>query len=459
MSITFDVLPDIENIVSIVDCFGKIDHCVFLDSASNTSQMGRYSYLTANPFLIVKSTAQNVSIIKNGKEEKLVGNPWDILDNLISEYSYKTVNSSFPFEGGAIGYWTYDLGRMVEALPDIADKKYQYPEMAVGFYDWVIIQDHALNSITLVTSDTHPGMTPQDRKEWVFEIIHNKHEVLFETQNSERTLECNFSIDEYKDSVVDVKNYLKEGDIYQANISQRFSIPFDGDSWELYLKLRQTNPGSFSAYISTPDLTILSSSPELFLSLNASEIKTRPIKGTKPRGINLEEDQKLANELENSIKDQAENVMIVDLMRNDLGKVSSIGSVKVTELFELEKHPTVWHLVSTIDSTLSPRYGPVDLLRQCFPGGSITGAPKIIAMEIIEEIEPDRRGVYCGSIGYIGFNGNMSTNIAIRTMTLEDNMIVFHSGGGIVSDSDPMSEYDETIDKARGLLNALDIEL
>ena len=459
MSTTFDVLPDIENIVSIVDCFGKIDHCMFLDSASNTSQMGKYSYLTANPFLVVKSTAQYISVIKNGNEEKLEGNPWDILDKLISEYSYKTINSSFPFEGGAIGYWTYDLGRMLEDLPDISDKQYKYPEMTVGFYDWVIVQDHDLNSITLVTSDNHPQMTSQDRKEWVFEIINNNHELSHQTKRVETTLESNFTVNDYKNSVVNVKNYLKEGDIYQANISQRFSMPFEGDSWELYLKLRETNPGSFSAYISTPDLTILSSSPELFLSLNAREIKTRPIKGTKPRGMNLEEDQKLANELGNSVKDQAENVMIVDLMRNDLGKVSSIGSVKVTELFELEKHPTVWHLVSTINSKLNPRYGPVDLLRQCFPGGSITGAPKIRAMEIIEEIEPDRRGVYCGSIGYIGFNGNMSTNIAIRTMTLEDNMIVFHSGGGIVSDSDPMSEYDETIDKARGLLNALDIEL
>ena len=452
-------LIDSNDVIDLTECFEKIDHCVLLDSATNTSQMGRYSYLTANPFLIIKSTGRNISIIRNGNEEKIDGNPWDVLDSLISEYSYNSIDPSFPFEGGAIGYWTYDLGRMVEDLPDIANKQYQYPEMTIGFYDWVIVQDHDLNSVTLITSDNHPSMTSQDRKEWVFEILNNRQEILLETKQSNIILESNFSINEYTDAILNVKNYLKEGDIYQANISQRFSIPFEGDSWELYLKLRKSNPGAFSAYISTPDLTILSSSPELFLSLNKNDIKTRPIKGTKPRGMNLDEDRKQAKQLENSIKDQAENVMIVDLMRNDLGKVSTIGSVKVTELFELEKHPTVWHLVSTIDSKLSPRYAPVDLLRQCFPGGSITGAPKIRAMEIIEEIEPDRRGVYCGSIGYIGFNGNMSTNIAIRTMTLEDNMIVFHSGGGIVSDSDPINEYDETIDKARGLLNALDIEL
>ena len=459
MTSKFDTLPDIGNLVSISDCFSKIDHCVFLDSASNTSHMGRYSYLTANPFLVIKSTGQNVTLIRNGVEETVFNNPWDVLDNLISEYSTKTLDPSFPFEGGAIGYWTYDLGRMLEDLPDIAGKQYKYPEMTVGFYDWVIVQDHDLNSVTLITSENHPEMSSQDRKEWVFEILNNNSEIPLETKGIDSILNSNFSVDEYADSVGNVKNYLKEGDIYQANISQRFSIPFGDDPWKLYIKLRESNPGAFSAYISTPDVTILSSSPELFLALNDSDIKTRPIKGTKPRGIDSDEDQKLANELKNSIKDQAENLMIVDLMRNDLGKVSTIGSVKVTELFELEKHPTVWHLVSTINSKLSPRYGAVDLLRQCFPGGSITGAPKIRAMEIIEEIEPDRRGVYCGSIGYIGFNGNMSTNIAIRTMTLEDNMIVFHSGGGIVSDSDPMSEYDETIDKARGLLNALDIEL
>jgi para-aminobenzoate synthetase component 1 len=421
--------------------------------------MGRYSYLTANPFVIVKSTDQNVSIINNNNEEKIVGNPWDVLDNLISEYSYKTINSSFPFEGGAIGYWTYDLGRMLEDLPDITNKQYQYPEMSVGFYDWVLVQDHTTNLITLVTSDHHPHMSSQDRIEWVFEILNNKSKNVSNSEDLTASIESNFSVDEYTDSIENVKKYLEEGDIYQANISQRFSGPFEGDSWELYLKLRTSNPGAFSAYISNPDIVILSSSPELFISLNDKNIQTRPIKGTTPRGNDLKEDNKFANQLTKSIKDQAENVMIVDLMRNDLGKVSSIGSVKVSKLFELEKHPTVWHLVSTIDATLSPRYGPVDLLRQCFPGGSITGAPKIRAMEIIEEIEPDRRGVYCGSIGYIGFNGNMSTNIAIRTMTLEDNIIVFHSGGGIVSDSDPMSEYDETIDKAKGLMTALDIEL
>ena len=453
-----DVLSDIKDLVTIVDSFEKIDHCVLLDSAANTSQMGRYSYLTANPFLVIKSTGRNVSIIRDGDEEKVIANPWDVLDELITEYSYKTLDSSFPFEGGAIGYWTYDLGRMLEDLPDITNKQYQYPEMSVGFYDWVLVQDHITSSITLVTSDHHPHMSSQDRREWVFEILNNKSKNVSKSELFNASIGSNFSVEEYTNSIENVKKYLEEGDIYQANISQRFSGPFEGNPWGLYLKLRTSNPGAFSAYISTPDLTILSSSPELFLSLNGNDIKTRPIKGTNSRGIDFEEDSKFANELVNSIKDQAENIMIVDLMRNDLGKVSSIGSVKVTNLFELEKHPTVWHLVSTIDSILNPRYGPVDLLRQCFPGGSITGAPKIRAMEIIEEIEPDRRGVYCGSIGYIGFNGNMSTNIAIRTMTLEDNVIVFHSGGGIVTDSDPISEYDETIDKAKGLMIALDIE-
>jgi anthranilate/para-aminobenzoate synthase component I len=232
-------------------------------------------------------------------------------------------------------------------------------------------------------------------------------------------------------------------------------MPFEGDSWDLYLKLRISNPAPFSAYMTIPGLCVLSASPELFLSLDGNQVETRPIKGTRPRGGDPLEDERLAGELVASAKDRAENIMIVDLMRNDLGKVCEVGSVEVSGLTRLEKHPTVWHLVSTINGSLEGHYGPVDLLRSCFPGGSITGAPKIRAMEIIEEIEPIRRGIYCGSMGYIAFNGNMRTSIAIRTMTLENNEISFHSGGGIVADSDPWSEYLETIDKAKGLMKAL----
>ena len=422
--------------------------------------MGNYSYITSDPFTLIESSGYETIITENGISKTITANPWDVLQDMLDKYSAIQNDIPIPFQGGAVGYWTYDLGRMVEKLPTIADKEYDYPEMCVGFYDWVLVNDHSDNSLTLLTSDYNPRMTSENRKKWVLDCINNSVSNEFEEVDSRYTkLDSNFSFEEYVNGVKTVKKYLESGEIYQANISQQFSIPFEGDTWKLYLKLRESNPGAFSAYIDMPKLKVLSSSPELFISLNGSDIKTRPIKGTSPRSADLKEDKKLSEQLVNSIKDQAENLMIVDLMRNDLGKVSSIGSVQVMSLFELEGHPTVWHLVSTIESKLNPRYKAVDLLRQCFPGGSITGAPKIRSMEIIEELEPSRRGVYCGSIGYIGFNGNMSTNIAIRTMILEDNMIVFNSGGGVVYDSDPIKEYDETIAKVRGLLNALDIQL
>ena len=460
MTIYLHKITDEVDFVSLVNSFSDTRNTILLDSASNVSEMGNYSYITSDPFILIESSGHETQITRHGISEILTANPWDVLQDMLSKYSTVQNDISIPFQGGAVGYWTYDLGRIVEELPTIADKEYDYPEMSVGFYDWVLVKDHNEDSVTLLTSDYNSKITPEYRKKWVLDRINNFINKPFEEFNFERRkLESNFTLEEYVYGVEAVKKYLEAGDIYQANISQRFSIPFEGDPWKLYLKLRESNPGAFSAYIATSNLKILSSSPELFISLNGSDIKTRPIKGTHPRSIDIEEDKRLSNQLVNSVKDQAENVMIVDLMRNDLGKVSSIGSVEVTNLFELEGHPTVWHLVSTIESKLNPRYKAVELLRQCFPGGSITGAPKIRAMEIIEELEPSRRGVYCGSIGYIGFNGNMSTNIAIRTMTLENNTIVFHSGGGIVSDSDPINEYDETIDKARGLLNALDIEL
>ena len=242
----------------------------------------------------------------------------------------------------------------------------------------------------------------------------------------------------------------------KANISQRFQVSFKGNSWGLYRKLRRSNPAPFSAYLQFPEVDVLSVSPELFLSLEARNVETRPIKGTRPSSEDPRMDEKFAAELADSEKDQAENIMIVDLMRNDLGKVCKVGSVEVGKLMKLERHPTVWHLVSIVKGVLEDDKDAIDLLRDCFPGGSITGAPKIRAMEIIEEIEPNRRGVYCGSIGYIGFDGNMKTSIAIRTLTVENGQIAFQSGGGIVFDSDPYSEYLETIDKARGITRTME---
>ena len=454
-------LSFVKDLVSIVPCFKDFSSLVFLDSVTNKSDMGRYSYLTADPFVVLRSNGDLVSVTKGTQTDQIIGNPWDILKETINQYATEVPKQIFPFEGGAIGYWSYDMGRSIEKLPSTAKRLYKYAEMFVGLYDWVLVQDHIERTVTLVTTDYNEEFSAEKRREWVLNCIAQAEpwKSCGDAQKlSNNGFESNFSSEKYQAAVEKVKQYLEAGDIYQANISQRFNVPFGGDSWLLYLKLREFNPGAFAAYLTTPELHLLSSSPELFLSVDDKEVMTRPIKGTHGRANNPLEDLQFSEELAKSEKDKAENIMIVDLMRSDLGKVCEIGSVKVMALNQVEKHPTVWHLVSTVVGRLRPDFELIDLLRSCFPGGSVTGAPKIRAMEIIEEIEPVRRGVYCGSVGYISFSGNMKTNIAIRTMILEDTNICFHSGGGIVTDSDPAGEYNETIDKATGLMKALGLK-
>ncbi len=260
----------------------------------------------------------------------------------------------------------------------------------------------------------------------------------------------------YQQAFTRIKHYLAEGDSYQVNLAQRFSSPCQGNSWAAYLSLREINSAPFSAFLNLPKLQVLSSSPERFLKVTGNEVETKPIKGTRPRLANTADDQQQMAALSESKKDRAENVMIVDLLRNDISKNCREGSVKVPKLFEVESFATVHHLVSTVKGVLAEGQHALDLLRSCFPGGSITGAPKIRSMEIIEELEPHRRGVYCGSIAYIGFNGNMDSNIAIRTLVHSDNTIRFWAGGGIVNDSEMEAEYQESFDKAAALLNLLE---
>ena len=270
-------------------------------------------------------------------------------------------------------------------------------------------------------------------------------------------LTCQLETEQYKTAFNKIKHYIREGDCYQVNLAKRFEIRAKGDPWHAYTLLRRQNAAPFSSFFSTPHLSIMSSSPERLLKLNQGHVETKPIKGTRPRDIdNPERDIALAGELQNSIKDRAENLMIVDLLRNDLGKVCQPGSIAVPKPFALESFATVHHLVSTITGKLADDESAVSLLRACFPGGSITGAPKLRAMEIIEELEPDRRGAYCGSMAYIGFDGNMDSNILIRTLVYNNNRLRFWAGGGIVADSDVEQEYQEVHDKAAAILNVIE---
>jgi len=429
---------------------------VLLDSANTGGEDGRYDIFSADPFITLETLGDDTIIRREATVEQSQDDPFQILEQTLSQFP--RTHSDLPFAGGAIGYFAYDLGRRIEALACTAKDAEHIPEMAVGIYDWAVVCDHHLQRCWLASY----AINPTTRQNWP-ELIN-----LFTTKaaSSESSLSgfkvngelrCNLSPTDYQHAFARIQHYIREGDCYQVNLAKRFEIKAQGQPWFAYRRLRQQNAAPFSAYFSTGDVTVMSSSPERLLEVHQGEVETKPIKGTRPRDRdNPERDQALAEALQSSIKDRAENLMIVDLLRNDLGKVCEPGSIQVPKPFALESFATVHHLVSTITGKLAKQQSAVSLLRACFPGGSITGAPKLRAMQIIEELEPHRRGIYCGSIGYIGFDGNMDSNITIRTLVFSDDRLRFWAGGGIVADSQAEAEHQEVHDKAAAMLRLIE---
>ncbi|BEE13518.1 aminodeoxychorismate synthase, component I [Aeromonas veronii] len=354
-----------------------------------------------------------------------------------------------PFIGGALGLFGYDLGRRFERLPVQAAADIAVPDMAVGIYDWALLHNVATGDWQLVHWGDEAGLAK--RLAWL-EQQQAAPAPAFTLLGS---WQSNMSRAEYGEKFTRIQEYLAAGDCYQINLTQRFSAPYQGDEWQAYCLLASANKAPFSAFIRLPKSALLSLSPERFLLLDGRHIETKPIKGTRPRHPDPATDQQVALELAQADKDRSENLMIVDLLRNDIGRVSRPGSVSVPHLFAVESFPAVHHLVSTIHGELDARWQGVDLLRACFPGGSITGAPKIRAMEIIEELEPQRRNAYCGSIGYLSQHGRMDTSICIRTLIAEAGRLHCWAGGGIIADSDADSEYQETYDKVARILPPL----
>ena len=442
--------------VGVMSGFLDVDYPVLLDSALVRPKLGQYSYVTADPFLVVRSKGRQVEVIEHGDVTEQEDNPFSVLHRLLADFKTNRCEDGPPFQGGAIGYFGYEMGGLLERLPGTAVDDLGLPDMSVGFYDWVVAFDHASGRSWLVTTK----FSKEGRAQWVRDRIMNTSVSSPYTNglpNIATSLRSNFTREQYLEAVKRVKRYIAAGDIYQANISQRFEANVDTDAWTLYQSLRNTAPAPFGAYLGFPESSVLSASPEQFLCVENDFVETRPMKGTRPRGANNEDDIRLGRELAASEKDRAENIMIVDLLRNDLGRVCLPGTIRVPELFTVEKYPNVHQLVSSVTGRLRPEHDAVDLLKACFPGGSVTGAPKIRAMEIIDEIEPVQRGVYCGAIGYIGFDGSMQLSIPIRTMVAKGQRVYLQVGGGIVADSDPDAEYQETLDKARGGLEALGI--
>jgi para-aminobenzoate synthetase component 1 len=427
-------------------------HPVLLDSAADQSGQGDWSFLTCDPVEVIETPAWR----PGGPPPAPGSDPFFGLAERL-ERRRLAPHPLIPFTGGAVGCWSYDLRYRLERLPCLGADDPPLPHAWIGLYSTLYAFDHHAAEGYLVHAPA-PGEPPHVGEERL-----RKLQACLETPRSEPAFRAppsvavrsSFTRGDYLRAVERVQEYIAAGDVYQVNLSQRFTAPLAQSPADLYRRLRAASPAPFAAYLDAGRFQVLSSSPERLLRVRGGRVETRPIKGTRPRGITPEEDASLAAELQASTKDRAELVMIVDLERNDLGRVCEYGSVRVRKLLELETHPTVHHLVATVEGNLRPGVSALEALRACFPGGSITGAPKIRAVEIIEELEPVHRGFYTGAIGYAGFDGGAEWNVAIRIMVANGGQVTFSAGGGIVADSVPELEYEETLHKSRAIRQAL----
>jgi para-aminobenzoate synthetase component I len=437
---------------------------VLLRSALFDSRQARYSFVAARPFLTFRSSGSRCESVTQGQVQRQFGNPWRVLDRLMARYELlDELDLPFPW-GGCFGYWGYDLKQFVEPrLSGHAVNDLELPDCHVGFYESLVVFDHQLDQAWILSTGLEVDGSRNALKAeaqlafWQAKLRAASQQAELESPFSETTAEIqsNLSRHEFLRRVRAAQDYIRAGDIYQVNLSQRFAADCPGSGWRFYRQLADVSPAPFSAWIDCGEFQVISSSPELFLRLSGPFIQTRPIKGTRPRSSDPTRDAQLTYELQTSPKEMAELVMITDLLRNDLGRVCQFGSVQVPELVRLERYPHVQHLVSTVEGRLREEVSHFAAFASCFPGGSITGAPKIRAMEIIDELEPVTRGPYTGAIGYLGFNRESQLSIAIRTAVWKEQRAWFHAGAGIVADSVPEAEYDETLAKAAGFFSAL----
>ena len=439
--------------LEVCERLAHLPYPILLDSAADHARTGRYSYCTADPVRLF--------------EARVPDDPLPAARDALRACTAEGDPALPPFQGGLAGFIGYDYGRVLERVPAPRSDDLDVPDVLLGLYDWVISWDHQAERAWLVSTGI-PDLRAAGadraarRADQVRELLARPAGATRRAQapgaeaaRPAAPLRSNFTRSEYLDAVRRVRQYILAGDLFQANIAQRFDAPLAGSPFALYCRLRHRSPAPYAAWLDAGRFQIMSASPERFLRLDGRRVETRPIKGTRPRSADPARDAALGAELAASAKDRAENVMIVDLLRNDLSRVCRPGTVRAAELLALEALPTVFHLVSTVTGELEPERDAFDLLRAAFPGGSITGAPKVRAMEVIAELEPSRRAAYCGSIGYVSVTGDMDTSIVIRTCVAAGGRAYFQAGGGIVADSDPAAEYEETLDKARALIESL----
>ncbi|WP_440873945.1 aminodeoxychorismate synthase component I [Thalassotalea sp. PLHSN55] len=452
-------LTQIKEPLTLFSALANQPWSMWLDSCESDHEDANFDVMVFNPLVTLQTQALSTRITWQNQEnahlnQESEADPLSLLkqvqDDVFADISLP--KASLPFIGGALGYFAYDLGQRFEQLPAKAIRDIALPEMAVGIYLHAIIFDRKTNEFVLVCPD-------EKRQEIEQQLLHLLHQQQEDHQHHGFSLQtdwqANLTKSQYCEKFKQVQEYLLSGDCYQINLAQRFHAQYQGDEFDAYLALRAANKAPFSAFIRLEDAAVLSISPERFLKLTDNKVQSKPIKGTKPRASAAAIDQQNAIDLQHSEKDRAENLMIVDLLRNDISKVCLPGSVKVPKLFDIESFPAVHHLVSTVEGQLESHFSTTDLLRGAFPGGSITGAPKIRAMEVIDELEPHHRSIYCGSIGYISACGNMDTSITIRTLACKNQQIYCWAGGGLVADSTADSEYQETFDKVAKILPVL----
>ena len=434
-----------------------------LESGPGFGAAGRFSILTARPRLVFEALGPECVVrTPNGQTTRTIADPLQALRGLLESHGLADPRDTSdpelpPFQGGLIGFLGYDLAPRLERLPRKAPRTSGLPDVRFALYDTAVTVDHRTGDVVLWAHDLLDeghAATARRARQWSQAL--GKRPPARRRLPRFSSLESNFTHGEYLSAARRALEYIAAGDVFQVNLSQRFQCAGSPAPLELYLRLKERSPAPFSAYLAWEHAAVVSASPEWFYQTRGDAIATRPIKGTRPRGGTVEADARLAAELARSPKDRAELTMIVDLERNDLGRVCRYGTVRVSEPLTVETFAQVHHLVATVEGRLRPDAGPIDVVRALFPGGSITGAPKIRAMEIIDELEPTRRSLYTGAIGYFSRGGSSAFNIAIRTMLVEGNRVSFQAGGGIVADSDPETEYHETLHKARGMREVIE---
>ncbi len=465
-----EVLADMETPVS---AFLKIDdgrNSFLLESMEGGEKWARYSFLGSRPSVIVRSFGRSAEIVRNGKVQKAPfdRDPLEVVKDVLAEYSPVPDPSLPRFFGGAVGFMGYDIVRFFEELPAREKSGLDIPDIFFMITDTMVIFDNVTHRIKVVSNAHVKGRAVeaayQEATKKINALVRKlKGPGKRETgrgrrkRDKESSLTSNFTQPQYEQAVLKAKEYIKAGDIFQVVPSQRFQSKISAEPYEIYRALRLVNPSPYMYFLRCGDTTVVGASPEVMVRLEGDRIDLRPIAGTRRRGATEEEDRALAEELLADPKERAEHIMLVDLGRNDVGRVSEPGSVQVSELMVIERYSHVMHIVSNVRGRLSGGKDPYDVIRACFPAGTVSGAPKIRAMQIIDELEPTRRGPYAGAVGYFGFSGNMDTCITIRTLVIKDHTAYIQAGGGVVADSEPAAEYQETVNKAKAMMRAVEM--